>query len=116
MSSILTVRKEAERSRNRGNANTLKHRKVLLNIRKHFFTVRVTEHWHRLPREVVKSSSLEILKKHLDTVLAISSRWSCLSRRVGPDDLQRPLLVSIILLVRYYILTIITIYQGALDF
>jgi len=33
---------------------------VPLNIREHFFTVRVTEHWHRLPREVVESPSLEM--------------------------------------------------------
>ena len=30
------------------------------------FAVKVTEPWHRLPREVVKSSSLEIFKTHVD--------------------------------------------------
>jgi len=34
-----------------------------------FFTVRVTEHWHRLLREAVESSSLEILKSCLGMVL-----------------------------------------------
>ena len=34
-----------------------------------FFTVRVTEHWHRLPREVVESPSMKIFKTHLDAYL-----------------------------------------------
>ncbi len=48
--------------RSRVNGHKLKHRRLHLNIRKHFFPVRVTEHRHRLLREVVESSSLEIQK------------------------------------------------------
>ena len=56
-------------ARTRGHGHRQKHRRFPLNIRKQFFTVRVTEHWHRLPREVVESPSLEIFKSHLGTVL-----------------------------------------------
>jgi len=47
----------------------LKHRRFSLNIRKHVFTERVMEHWHRLPQKVVESPSLELFKSLLDTVL-----------------------------------------------
>lgn len=59
--------------RTRGNGHKVKHKGVHMNIRKHIFTVRATE--HRLPREVVGSPSLmgshslKILRRSLDMVL-----------------------------------------------
>jgi len=54
--------------RARGNGHQQKHGKFRLNMRKNF-TLRVTEQWNRLPREVVESCSLEILKTCLEEVL-----------------------------------------------
>lgn len=52
--------------RTRGEEHILKHRRLPLNVRKHFLTVRVTKHWHRLSREAVESPSIKNL---LDMVL-----------------------------------------------
>ncbi|KFQ12031.1 hypothetical protein N330_01757, partial [Leptosomus discolor] len=51
------------------NGHKLEHRKFRLNMRKNFFTLRVAEHWNRLPREAVESPSLEIFKTRLDMIL-----------------------------------------------
>jgi len=58
----------------------VKHRKFRLDMGKNFFTLRVTEPWHRLPREAVESPSLEIFKTHLDKVLC-SLLWVTLLRQ-----------------------------------
>jgi len=68
--------------RTRGNGHKPKQRKFQLNMRKNFFTLRVTEPWPRLPREVVESPSLEIFKTHLDMVLC-SLLWVTLPRQGG---------------------------------
>ena len=54
--------------RTRGNGHKLKHRKFH-HTRKNFFTLRVTEHWNRLPRGVMESPSLEIFQTCPDMVL-----------------------------------------------
>ena len=56
------------RDRIRSNGHRLKHGRFCLNIRKHFFIVRVTKHSPRLLREIVESPSLAIFKSRLDTI------------------------------------------------
>ena len=56
-------------NRTRGSGQKLEYGKFFTNMTNNFFTVSVTEHWNRLPREAVESPYLEILKTPLDTFL-----------------------------------------------
>ena len=75
-------------NRTRSNGQELEHRKFYTNLQ-NFFTLWVTEHWNRLPREVMESPSLEIFKTHLATYLCDLLQGTCFSRGVGLRDLQR---------------------------
>jgi len=59
----------ASSDRARGNRHELKHEQFLLNMRRYCFTVRMTEHSNRLPRELVEPLSLGTFKSPLDRVL-----------------------------------------------
>jgi len=53
----------------KSSGHKLEHRKFHTNMQKNLFTIWVTEHWNRLPREAVESPSLEIFKTRLDAFL-----------------------------------------------
>jgi len=52
----------------KGNGHKLEHGKFHTNIRKNLSTLRGTEHWNRLPKDV-ESPSLEVSKTHLDSFI-----------------------------------------------
>ena len=74
------------RDRTRLNMCTLEDGKFHLNMKNNFFSLRVTEHWNRLPREVVESPSLEIFKTQLGAFCMWPDVGNLFSRRVGPSQ------------------------------
>lgn len=62
-------------TRTRGDGHKLERRRFPLSRRKHFLYMRVTEHWHGLPRGC-GVSSLEIFESRLDVVLGTLLRVS----------------------------------------
>jgi len=56
-----------------------------VNVRENFLTVRITEHWNRLSREVVESPSIEIFGTCLDAFLCNLSWGTYFSR--GLDEM-----------------------------
>ena len=67
--------------RTRSNGHKLKHRRIHLSIRKHFFTVQVTKHLTGC-REAVESPSVVIFKSRLDMVLS-NWLWVALLKQGG---------------------------------
>jgi len=75
--------------RTRGNRHKMKHRKFRLNIRKNFFLLRLTEHWHRLPVRLWILLLWRYSRRAWTRSCAACCRRRCFGREVGLDDPHR---------------------------
>lgn len=72
--------------RTRGSGQKLENKRFHTNAGKNLRTIRVTEHWHRLPRVLVESASLEVFKTQLVAFLCDLLQRTCFRRGIGLND------------------------------
>lgn len=73
----------------------MKCRGFILNIRKCYFSVRTTDGWHRLPRDIVRKSIPGDTQKPSRHHWTAHYSCPCLSREIDLDNLQSTLSTSI---------------------
>ena len=76
-------------NRTRGNGHKMECRIFPLNIRKYIFINRVSEHWHRLPREAVDSPPWRSLRA-TDTALQSALSGPAWARRLDQMTFSVP--------------------------